>query len=86
MNGKKAKMLRRQARKLAKDLKLPERDIIELNHHMKLYPWLTKTRVTKDGTVEVVEPGLRPVHQKVNSRNSFRGEYRHLKAEYRRAR
>lgn len=85
MNAKKCKALRRQARKLATDMNLPERDVIETNVHPKLYPWLVKTKLDSHGNEKIVDTGVREVHQLVNSRHSFRGEYLHLKREARRA-
>lgn len=77
MNGKKAKALRRTARALGKGL--PERQLLAVKVHTKRYPHLDKKETLSDGTVKVVEPGLRVVRTLINATQSVRGLYLALK-------
>lgn len=79
MRGKVAKALRRAARAAMPGA--PERNIVEVNHHLKRYPWLVKTRTDGNGQQHIIDHGVREVHQLVNG-PSVRGLYRQMKKDY----
>ena len=78
MNGKRARKLRKMAAIMASP-NAPIRDLQEVNHHPKLYPWLVKTKMLQDGTQEVLDNGMRLTHQVINNPQSQRGIYLQLK-------
>ena len=84
MRGKVAKAMRRAARQVAGPY-AKERELLEVNTHLKRYPWLIKTRVGADGNPVVIDPGVRETRQYINDPRSVRGLYRAMKKEHRNA-
>lgn len=80
MRGKVAKRLRREAREVCEQQGFNvERETQQINHHPKRYGFLVHKNPL---TSELIDNGVRMVHQEVNNPKSVRGLYRLLKAHY----
>lgn len=84
MRGTVAKRLREQAKQSAINLGFAGlvRDVQQINHHPKLYPMLVRERINSNGRKEIIDNGVRLVHQNVHNPRTEHGLYRLLKKQY----